>query len=101
MLNRLYTRQLFTFPAEEGKTTTVVPDMAEEIPTTDNGGISSDGKTYTIKMRDGHQVEHLAVPPGDCRRLRPRREAHLQPDPAVRWVDELHHPDRGHGEVLR
>ncbi len=53
MLNRLYSRQLFTFPAEEGKTTTVVPDMAEEIPTTDNGGISSDGKTYTIKMRDG------------------------------------------------
>ena len=27
--------------------------MAEEIPTTDNGGISSDGKTYTIKMRSG------------------------------------------------
>ena len=53
MLTRLYSRQLFTFPAEEGKTTTVVPDMAEEIPTTDNGGISSDGKTYTIKMRDG------------------------------------------------
>jgi peptide/nickel transport system substrate-binding protein len=53
MLTRLYARQLFTFPAEEGKTTTVVPDMAEEIPTTDNGGISSDGKTYTIKMRPG------------------------------------------------
>jgi len=37
----------------EGKTTTVVPDMAEEIPTSDNGGISSDGKTYTIKIRSG------------------------------------------------
>ena len=53
MLTRLYSRQLFTFPAEEGKTTTVVPDMAEEIPTAENGGISSDGKTYTIKMRSG------------------------------------------------
>ena len=52
-LTRMYARQLFTFPAEEGKTNTVVPDMAEEIPTTDNGGISSDGKTYTIKMRSG------------------------------------------------
>ena len=52
-LARLFSRSLFTFPAEEGKTTTVVPDIAEEVPTTDNGGISSDGKTYTIKMRPG------------------------------------------------
>ncbi|MGZ5372531.1 MAG: ABC transporter substrate-binding protein [Aeromicrobium sp.] len=52
-LTRLYSRQLFTFPAEEGQTTTAVPDMAEEIPTAENGGISPDGKTYTIKMREG------------------------------------------------
>jgi peptide/nickel transport system substrate-binding protein len=50
---RMWSRQLFSYPAEEGKTTTAVPDVAEEIPTTDNGGISEDAKTYTIKLRDG------------------------------------------------
>lgn len=50
---RLYSRQLFTFPAIEGKTTTVVPDLATEIPTAANGGISADGKTYTIHLRSG------------------------------------------------
>lgn len=31
----------------------VVPDAAAAIPTTQNGGISSDGKTYTVKLRAG------------------------------------------------
>ncbi|MFT4008547.1 MAG: ABC transporter substrate-binding protein [Nocardioidaceae bacterium] len=53
MAMRMVSRQLVTFPAVEGKTTTVAPDLAEEIPTTDNGGISADGKTYTIKLRAG------------------------------------------------
>ncbi|MFI5728953.1 ABC transporter substrate-binding protein [Kribbella sp. NPDC051587] len=51
---RLWSRQLFTYPAEPGgKNTTPVPDIAPEIPTTANGGISADGKTYTIKIRPG------------------------------------------------
>jgi peptide/nickel transport system substrate-binding protein len=50
---RLYSRQLVTFPAEAGKTTTVVPDLATELPTTANGGISADGKTYTFHLRSG------------------------------------------------
>lgn len=50
---RLWSRQLFTFPAVSGKTTTAVPDLATEIPTTSNGGISKDGKTYTITIRQG------------------------------------------------
>ncbi|MEV5711439.1 ABC transporter substrate-binding protein [Actinoallomurus sp. NPDC052274] len=29
------------------------PDAAAELPTKENGGISADGKTYTIKLRDG------------------------------------------------
>lgn len=53
MAMRFVSRQLLTFPAVEGKTTSVAPDLAEEIPTADNGGISADGKTYTIKMRSG------------------------------------------------
>jgi peptide/nickel transport system substrate-binding protein len=30
-----------------------VPDLAEEVPTAENGGISSDGLTYTFKLRQG------------------------------------------------
>ncbi|WP_410790222.1 ABC transporter substrate-binding protein [Kribbella sp. C-35] len=49
---RMWSRQLFTYPAEPGgKNTTPVADLATEIPTAANGGISADGKTYTIKIR--------------------------------------------------
>lgn len=50
---RMWSRQLFTNPAIPGKVTTTVPDLATELPTTGNGGISADGKTYTIKIRQG------------------------------------------------
>jgi peptide/nickel transport system substrate-binding protein len=51
---RMWSRQLFTYPAEPGgKNTSPVADLATEIPTTANGGISADGKTYTIKIRPG------------------------------------------------
>jgi peptide/nickel transport system substrate-binding protein len=33
--------------------TSVVPMLATEVPTTANGGISADGKTYTFKIRPG------------------------------------------------
>lgn len=48
MLGRLYSRQLYTFPAVKGKTTEVVPDLATDMPK-----ISDDGKTYTITLKDG------------------------------------------------
>jgi peptide/nickel transport system substrate-binding protein len=32
-----------------------VPDLATRIPTKDNGGITDDGRTYTITLRDGPQ----------------------------------------------
>jgi peptide/nickel transport system substrate-binding protein len=51
---RLWSRQLFTYPADPGgKNTTPVADLATDIPTAANGGISADGKTYTIKIRPG------------------------------------------------
>ncbi|MFF0344587.1 ABC transporter substrate-binding protein [Kribbella sp. NPDC004875] len=51
---RMWSRQLFTYPADPGKDNTdPVADLATEIPTTANGGISADGKTYTIKIRPG------------------------------------------------
>jgi peptide/nickel transport system substrate-binding protein len=30
----------------------IVPNLASEVPSEDNGGISADGKTYTFKLRD-------------------------------------------------
>ena len=52
---RMWTRQLFTYPAENGKTTTPVADLATDVPTASNGGVSADGKTYTITIRQGAQ----------------------------------------------
>src|SRR5215472_9683443 len=48
ILERAYTRQLITYPASNNFTTgtSIVPDMATELPTMANGGISSDGMTY-------------------------------------------------------
>lgn len=40
--------QLFTY----NEKLEVVPDLAREVPSVDNGGISRDGKTVTVKLRD-------------------------------------------------
>jgi peptide/nickel transport system substrate-binding protein len=55
ILERGYTRQLVTYPASNNFTTgtSIVPDMATELPTMANGGISSDGLTYTFHLRSG------------------------------------------------
>ena len=50
---RMISRQLLTYPAVEGQTTNIVPDLATAIPTTANGGISSDGLTYKLTIRTG------------------------------------------------
>ncbi len=52
-LERAFTRQLFTYPAstDPTKSTTIVADLATEIPTTANQGISADGLTYTVHLR--------------------------------------------------
>lgn len=52
-LERTFTRQLFSYPASTDLTAaeTPAPDVATQLPTTSNGGISADGKTYTIKIR--------------------------------------------------
>jgi ABC-type transport system substrate-binding protein len=54
-LERAFTRQLFSYPASTDLTTanTPAPDIATELPTTGNGGLSADGKTYTIRLRSG------------------------------------------------
>jgi peptide/nickel transport system substrate-binding protein len=50
---RLWSRQLVTYPAIAGKATTVVPDLATQLPTVANGGVSKDGLTYKFTIRTG------------------------------------------------
>ena len=54
-LERAFTRQLFSYPASTDTTTadTPVADVATEVPTTANGGISADDRTWTIHLRPG------------------------------------------------
>ena len=70
ILERGYTRQLVTYPSSnmDQTATTIAPDVATEVPTRQNGGISSDGLTYTFHLRPGVMVEHgppRAVVAGD------------------------------------
>src|SRR5215217_7476246 len=51
---RLFTRQLFSYPtALDESALRPVPDLAVEIPTVENGGLSPDGRRYTIRIRRG------------------------------------------------
>ena len=62
MYERAYTRQLVAYPyaapraigdAAWKKSTTVAPDVATQVPTTSNGGITNGGKTYTFHIKPG------------------------------------------------
>src|SRR4051812_27282709 len=51
---RLFTRQLFSYRTTlDESALRPVPDLAVEIPTVENGGLSADGRRYTIPMRLG------------------------------------------------
>ena len=61
-LTHAYTRQLLNYPTlpytsttSSGwiKDTTPAPDVATEVPTTANGGITNGGKTYTFHIKQG------------------------------------------------
>ena len=41
------------FGTDRGNTERIVPVLAAEVPSRENGGISEDGLTYTIKLRQG------------------------------------------------
>ncbi|WP_329520755.1 ABC transporter substrate-binding protein [Spirillospora sp. NBC_01491] len=63
---RALSRHLFAYPAQDdlsapGAAFTPAPDLAAEIPTVDNGGISADLRTYTIRLREG--VRWDSAPP--------------------------------------
>jgi len=55
VVSRLYSRQLFAVSADPATKNAVVPDLAEQRPTPENGGVAADGKTYTITIRAGAQ----------------------------------------------
>jgi ABC-type transport system substrate-binding protein len=52
-LLRTFTRQLvgFTPAARFDEAKQLAPDLARELPTKENGGVSDDGKTYTFRLR--------------------------------------------------
>lgn len=54
-LERALTRQLVTYPASSdfNQATSLVPDIATEVPSQSNGGISSNGLTYTFHIKNG------------------------------------------------
>ncbi|HTX00679.1 MAG TPA: ABC transporter substrate-binding protein [Acidimicrobiales bacterium] len=54
-IERAFTRQLVTYPAT-GTTsmpTNLVPDIATDVPSAANGGITDGGKTYTFHIKKG------------------------------------------------
>ena len=55
MLMRAFTRQLVTYQASnnEAERSTVVADLATEVPSQGNGGITDGGKTCTFHLRSG------------------------------------------------
>ncbi|MEU5988280.1 ABC transporter substrate-binding protein [Spirillospora sp. NPDC047418] len=56
-LARTFARTLFGTRASNDfqETVPVRPDVAERIPTRENGGLSKDRRTYTVRLRDGVQ----------------------------------------------
>ncbi|WP_320066122.1 ABC transporter substrate-binding protein [Micromonospora sp. RTGN7] len=55
---RALSRQLFAYPATDDLSApelsfTPSPDLAVEIPTLDNGGLSADRRTVTVRLREG------------------------------------------------
>ncbi|HET8582697.1 MAG TPA: ABC transporter substrate-binding protein [Jatrophihabitans sp.] len=58
---RMWSRQLLTYPAVPGHTTDAYADMATQVPTKANGGISADGLTYKLTIKTG--VKWDTTPP--------------------------------------
>jgi peptide/nickel transport system substrate-binding protein/oligopeptide transport system substrate-binding protein len=53
-IERLTYQTFLTYASEPGEPgTQLVPDLATEVPSAENGGISADGKTYTFHLKQG------------------------------------------------
>ncbi|MCI2956539.1 ABC transporter substrate-binding protein [Agromyces atrinae] len=58
-IHRALTRTLFAQIPGQGDSdaTEIVPDLALEIPTRENGGISEDGTVYTVELQEGVEFD--------------------------------------------
>ena len=53
-IERLTYQTFLTYASKPGEAgTELVPDLATEVPSAENGGISADGKVYTFHLRQG------------------------------------------------
>ncbi len=53
-IERLTYQTFLTYASEPGQAgTRLVPDLAVEVPSPENGGISADGRVYTFRLRKG------------------------------------------------
>ena len=53
-IERLTYQTFLTYASKPGEAgTELVPDLATEVPTAENGGVSADGKTYTFHLKKG------------------------------------------------
>ncbi len=100
ILERSFTRQLVSYPNAPAFLAQIQlkPDIATAVPTKANGGISADGKTYTLHIKPG--VKWNTSPPraGHRGRLRPRVQDALQsrlPDRSAGLLHEHDHRDEG------
>ena len=81
---RLWSRQLFTYPAIDGQTTKAAPDLATAIPTQGNGGSAPTARPTRSPSAQGAKWNTTPGPPGHGAGHGARRQAHLQPGAAVR-----------------
>jgi peptide/nickel transport system substrate-binding protein len=54
---RIWSRSLYTYPAVESQTTTIVPDLATGLPTVSNGGLK-----YAVTIRKGAMWDTTPAP---------------------------------------
>ena len=59
---RMWDRQLLSYPAVPGQTTNPVPDLATQIPTTANGGITARRDRLQADDSQRSHVEHQPAP---------------------------------------
>ena len=97
------TRQLVAYPLSMDfeTATKVAPDLAEILPTVENGGISADSRTYTFHLRRG--VLWNTTPPREVNAHDLVRGLKLICNPVnpCGCAGLLHDNDRGHGGLLR
>ena len=102
LLERMFARGLFGYPESTGLASQleVTPDVASEIPTASNGGITDGGRTYTIHLKQG--VMWDTAPPRQVTSYDFVREFKMLCNPASPvGAPVITRARSGHGELLR